>query len=380
MLIRFLVLGVKSTSGGARSVVNQANALVEHHDVEVVSMFRGFKKLPFPLDKRVRRRQLFKVRRPWYRQKVYDWLAGKPSTLIPESEGHYAKFSRATDIRLKRYLGSLEGGVLVTTRPSTNLLAARFASPSVVTIGQDHMNFRSYPDDISALIRQWYPKLGAVVTLTKLDAEEFREALGPDARVETIPNMVPWREIEPAPLDSKVAIAAGRLTPQKGFDMLVKAFAKVTKEHPDWEMRIFGSGSYRDDLRERIEQAGMTEHVKLMGITRDLEGEMRNSAFYVLSSRYEGLPMTVLESMQQGVPVVAFDCHTGPGDVITHDHDGLLVPPGNVNRLAKSIEALIEDPQRRRELGAAAHRSVERYSAESVRPLWEKLYQELGAI
>lgn len=379
MLIRFLAFGVSSATGGVRSIVNQANALAGHHDVEVVTVFKDFKKLPFKLDKRVRRRRLMQVDRPWPKRQILERMARKPSRHVPEDENRFADFNRATDFVLKRYLGGLQGGVLVTTRPALNILAAKFGSSSVVKIGQDHMNYRSYPEGLAAQMRLWYPKLDAVATLTKRDAAEFTEALGPEARVVQIPNLVPMPDSEPASLDSKIIIAAGRLTGQKGFDMLTDAFAKVAEKHPDWEVQIYGGGRHRDRLREHIERTGMTEHVRLMGTTKKLQQRIRESAMYVLSSRYEGLPMTILEAMEQGVPVVAFDCHTGPADIITHDEDGILVPPEDVDALAAAITEMIENPERRRALGAQAHTSIRRFSGESVRPQWEKLYAELGA-
>ncbi|MQA81443.1 MAG: glycosyltransferase [Streptosporangiales bacterium] len=379
MRVRFLAFGVSSATGGVRSIVNQANALAGHHDVEVVTVFKDFTKLPFKLDRRVRRRRLMQVDRSWPKQQILERLARRPSKYVPEDEHRYADFSRATDVVLKRYLGSLDGGVLVSTRPALNLLSARFGSSSVVRIGQDHMNYRSYPEGLAGQIRRWYPKLDAVATLTSRDATEYADALGAEARVVHIPNLVPMPDTEPAPLDSKVAVAAGRLTSQKGFDMLIDAWAKVAAKHPDWEVRIFGSGRHREQLRAHIDSTGMAEHVRLMGTTKKLEKQIRGSAMYVLSSRYEGLPMTILEAMQQGVPVVAFDCHTGPADIITHDRDGILVPPNDVDALATAIVEMIENPERRRALGAEAHTSIRRFSGESIRPQWEKLYAELGA-
>ncbi|HEX6446881.1 MAG TPA: glycosyltransferase, partial [Streptosporangiales bacterium] len=192
-----------------------------------------------------------------------------------------------------------------------------------------------------------------------------------------LPNMVPVPTRPLAPLDAKVVVAAGRLTRQKGFDMLVDAFARVHEEHPDWQLRIYGQGSLRGALTERIERHGLTGHVRLMGSTRRFEQALRAGSMFVLSSRYEGLPMTVLESMTQGVPVVAFDCHTGPADIVTHGTDGLLVPPERPDELARAMCELIADPDRRRRLGANAYASVARFTAPNVGRRWDRLFAEL---
>lgn len=376
MRIRFLMFGWGNASGGIRSVVNQANALADRHEVELVAVFKR-KKVPFPLDPRIKCRVLKprnRIKRWLYRQ-----LAKRPSRYVPRTENRYADFSMATDLMLRRYVSGLRDGVLISTRPALNVVSARFGSPSVVRIGEDHMNFRSYQPELAAVMRRWYPQLSAVTVLTRPDAAEYVAGLGSRARVEHMPNMVPAAAEPPAPLENKVVVAAGRLTHQKGFDMLIDAFAPVARAHPDWRLRIFGNGRLHAKLTARIASLGMTDNITLEGCTNRFEAELRDASLYVLSSRYEGLPMTILEAMTQGLPVVAYDCHTGPGDVITDGNDGLLVPPGDTAALTAAITDLVEDRDKLRKLGANAYESVRQFYAESIGPRWERLFDDLGA-
>lgn len=376
MRVRYLVFGTGSATGGIRSVVNQANALADRHDVEIVSVFKR-RRPPFRLDPRVRRRTLMYRRRNPLKRLLLSLFERVPSRVVPEDENRFADFSLATDLVVRRYLKQVDADVVVATRPALNLMAARFGPRSITRIGEDHMNLRTYKPKLAGAIRRWYPELDAVTVLTTPDAAEYREALGAAARVEHLPNMVPVATRPPAPLDAKVIVAAGRLTRQKGFDLLIDAFTRVHETHPDWQLRIYGRGPLRGALSERIERHGLTGHVRLMGSTRRFEQALRAGSMFVLSSRYEGLPMTVLESMTQGVPVVAFDCHTGPADIITHGADGLLVPPGKPAELARAMCELIADPERRRSLGANAYASVARFTAPNVGRRWDGLFAEL---
>ncbi|HEX6447693.1 MAG TPA: glycosyltransferase family 4 protein [Streptosporangiales bacterium] len=377
MLIRYLVLDDARVGGGVRAVVNQANALVGDHDVELVSVYGTARPCAFQLDPRVRRRRLVDMDRPRLRRPVSGALGAWRSRYVPPDEGRAARFSLATDVVLRRYLAGLDGGVLFTNRPALNLLSARFGSPRAVRVGQDHMNLRSYRPGVAAAIGRWYPRLDALTVLTHADAADYREALGPRLRVEVIPNMTATGAADAAPLTEHTVIAAGRLGRQKGFDLLIDAFARIVPERPDWRLQIFGGGRARGPLRERVTARGMTGHVFLMGRTQQLDEHMRKASVYALSSRYEGLPMVLLEAMACGVPVVAFDCHTGPAELVTDGVDGLLVPPGDVGALARAMDWLMGDAELRRRYGAAAIEAAQRYDTARVLPLWQRLITEL---
>ncbi len=167
--------------------------------------------------------------------------------------------------------------------------------------------------------------------------------------------------------------------PQKGFDLLIPAFAQVVREHPEWRLRIFGTGPRRGQLAGLIEQHGLGGHVALRGRTDRLEEELTDASVYALSSRFEGLPMVMIEAMTHALPVVAFDCPTGPGDVLTDGVDGVLVPPRDVDALAAALSRVIADRKLRVRMGRAALRTSRAYGPDQIMPLWEDLFSELLA-
>ena len=126
-----------------------------------------------------------------------------------------------------------------------------------------------------------------------------------------------------------MVVAMGRLSPEKGFDLLIDAFARLAAQHADWRLEIAGEGPERDALQRQIDAAGLQPQVQLVGWVSDPERFLSRSALFVMSSRYEGFPVALLEAMACGVPVISFDCDSGPREIIRPDVDGVLVPAGD---------------------------------------------------
>jgi glycosyltransferase involved in cell wall biosynthesis len=166
---------------------------------------------------------------------------------------------------------------------------------------------------------------------------------------------------------------------QKGFDLLVQAYARVAPGHPDWRLRICGGGQERPAIEALIRALGIEDVVELPGPAADMAGEMARASIFVLSSRYEGLPLILLEAMSAGMGVVSFDCPTGPGDLVDDHRTGLLVPPRDVEALAVAIGEMMDDEDLRRRCGAAAIDTAAEYTMAAVGPRWEALLGELGA-
>lgn len=386
MKIRYLLHNAYGTGGTIRTVVNQANALCAEHDVEIASVYRSADAPVFAIDPRVRLVSLTDLRGdgtrrtdpPGKKTRVANKARRFRNRLPHRHDFRYRRWDPLVDAALIRYFWAAKDGVLVTTRPALNLLSAWFAPRRLIRVGQDHMNMDHYKAPLRAAIVRAYPRLDAVTVLTDHDLETYRNALrGADVRLERIPNGIPPTRLPPAALEAKVLIAAGRLSSQKGFDLLIEAFGMVAARHPDWQLRIFGVGNLRAKLAAQIEDLGLAGKVQLKGATRQLDEQLAAASIYVLSSRFEGLPMVLLEATTAGLPAVAFDCPTGPAEIIEHGRNGLLVPPEDVAGLAAAMCKLIENPDERRAMGAAARESSSRYSMPVVRDIWEKFFAEL---
>ncbi|MEV4751342.1 glycosyltransferase family 4 protein [Streptosporangium sp. NPDC049248] len=376
--IRYLLLHAYGMGGTIRTVINQANAMAAAgHEVEIVSVVRRRERPQFEIDPRIRLLTLSDQRegRPVDStgRRVWRWIRGR---IVPAGEFAASYFTERVERAVIDYVSALTDGVLVTTRPALNLISARRAPAGIVKVGQEHMNLATHSEAVRSEIGRHYGRLDAVVVLTETDRREY-QALLPTTRVERIPNAVGSVRRTPSGKDDRLVVAAGRLVAQKGFDLLIPAFRQVVDRHPDWRLRVYGTGKKKGQLRALLKEHRLGDNVTLMGRTDRLDEELARASFYVLSSRFEGLPMVMIEAMTHGLPVVAFDCPTGPADVLTPEVDGLLVPSRDVDALAAAMIRLIEDRELRRRMGAAAAVAAHDYTPEVVMPLWEKLFAEL---
>jgi glycosyltransferase involved in cell wall biosynthesis len=366
--IVFVIANAWGMGGTIRTTLAHAGQLSHTHRVEVVSCFRHIDTPFFDFPDGVTVRVLDDLRESSRLRAVPGFLAPHPDSRLTPN------WSLRTDLRFLRFAARLRGGIVIGTRPGINLLMARLGRPGLTVIAQEHINLESHGPRLRDALLAHYPEVDELVVLTERDRDDYRRALGSPPPISVIPNAVDTAVAAPPELKRPVVIAAGRLTRQKGFDLLIEAFAAVAERHPEWTLRIFGDGPGRRQLRRLIVAHGLSNHVTLPGRARDLSQHLRTASIFALSSRHEGLPMVLLEVMSEGLPVVSFDCPTGPGEVIQHGSSGLLVAPEDPGALAAALCTLIEHPDRRRQLAAGGLVRVDcRYSSEVVGAHWEAL-------
>jgi len=362
--------------GTIRTTLNLAGYLSQQHEVEIISVVRRRNEpfFPFPAGVTVTAIDDQRSHRlTGLRGLVRRALSALPSWLMYPGDRARRACTMWTDLLIARKLWQVRSGVITGTRPALNLLALMAKRPGLAAVGVEHMNYSAHPAWLQSEIKRRYPGLDALVVLTGQDLRDYREALGVATRLAQIPNALPSLN-GPAPsLTEPIVLAAGRLTRQKGFDRLIRAFASVARDHPDWTLRICGRGPKRAALERMIAEHQLSNNAELLPAVANLQDQMASASLFVLSSRFEGLPMVMLEAMRAGLPIVSFDCPTGPGEVIENGKDGVLVPEGDVDGLAKAISELIEDDERRRRYGEAAMAKATAYSLSAVGPLWDTL-------
>ena len=216
-------------------------------------------------------------------------------------------------------------------------------------------------------------KLDTLVVLTDKDREAWTEL----DHVVTIPDPLPFVPTKVSPLTEKRVVAIARYSHEKGIDLLLRAWAEVENYCDEWRLDVFGDGD-RTRYEYQIDQLGIDRtRCQLHGRTDDVEREYCASSIFVLSSRFEGFGMVIIEAMACGLPIVAFDCPWGPRSIIKEGEDGLLAENGNWMSLAQGLVALINDADMRQTMAIAAQRNVRRFRIEQIAQQWRLLFEKM---
>ena len=210
------------------------------------------------------------------------------------------------------------------------------------------------------------------VVLTEEDATLWGAL--PNLRV--IPNPLPFYSDSPSDCSAHQLLAMGRYDEQKHFDLLIDLWAQLAPEYPDWRLVIAGDGKLRPEHTAQVERLGL-KSVELMRPTHQVQELYRASSIYTMTSRYEGLPMVLIEAQQMGLPIVSFACPCGPRDVITDGVDGYLLEVGDHTGFIQALRRLMDSEAERQRMGAAARIASERYDLEHIMKSWLALFDEL---
>lgn len=378
MRIRYLLLNAYGGGGTIRTTLSMAGLLAERgHDIEVASVTQRRPRSVFPVPPGVR---LVSLTSPFHPARGLSRaaLAGTTSRFAHPNDRLGARLTRAHDRALRRYVAAQDDCIVVGTRISLNLALAHLRTDRQVAIAQEH-NHLAKAAAVRASYTEHYPRLDAVVVLTEGDAASYRTLLGNSCRVDVVPNALPQgTPLRRSALRGTVAVSAGSLIRRKGFDLLVDAWRPVAAAHPDWRLRIFGAGAEAASLAAQIESAGLTGTVTLEGFDPDLRQRLDEASLFVLPSRREGMPMVLLEAMAAGLPVVAFDCPTGPAEVLEGGRSGRLVPVGDTTGLSEAVLRVVSDEAERRRLADAGSARVRDFDPRRTAARWEELFEELA--
>lgn len=364
-------------SGMERVLTLKANYLAQQgYEIHIILTDGGDKPPYFPLDPSIKIHQLdIDFEEPYrYSLPLRFWLYQRKMCLLKK--------------KLDQCLCLIKPDVTISLlRRDINVINSMTdGSVKVGEIHFDRLHYRNFtanwlPSCINTYIEhRWMNslihelrQLSKFVVLTQEDAAFWPEL----QNVCVIPNPVSFFPDDVSDCTSKQVIAVGRYVAQKGFDRLIAAWREVASKHSDWVLRIYGDGHLREELQQQIFDLGLAENCFLEHSVSDVASKFCESSISVMSSRFEGFGLVIVEAMSCGLPVVAFTCHCGPRDIITDGKNGILVSEGDIAGLTAGINLLIENEDLRREMGQEARDRASEYKLDVIGRQWIELFESL---
>ncbi|ULR51088.1 glycosyltransferase [Streptomyces deccanensis] len=304
---------------------------------------------------------------PYPTTRLYD---GQPP---PPGRARDASMRERAAVLTGLFRAARPGGVVIVTQVWAMEWVRLADTTGLTVIGMSHESFEtSRRSSRFRRVLTHYRDVDRMLVLTREDADLW---IGQGLNnASYLPNAVPWLPDEPSPRTAKAVVSIGRLSDEKGVDMLLDTWAEVAPRHPDWTLLVYGSGEDEELLRKQCTALGLDDSVSWMGRTHDVQGALRGGSVFALSSRGEGFPLALMEAMAMGVPCVAFDCAPGVHEIVRDGEDGLLVRPGNTGELARKLDQLMTDKTLRDRMGDKARQNIRRYGTEEIVDRWEALF------
>lgn len=380
MRIIYLIKSFANKAGVERVISDKMNWLADHgYEVLLVTYEQGDHPYAFYLSPSIRHidinTRFFLLSRYNVFRRLYEYYLNRKS-FKRNLQGVVDKFNPDIIITTTYQLKLIDL-ILKTKTNAKMLIESHIACYKARKSGD--FSSDTFPYYIAKLYDKFFlfkiNRFNKLIVLTSGDANDWKKFI---SNVVIIPNPItkfPEKEfLERKDSPKNRVICVGRLNEQKGFDLLIKSFSLIADKCADWHVDIFGDGGDRDMLQTQINDSFLKDRIVIHSSVSDIYQEYMQSDFLVLSSRYEGYPLVLNEAMSCGLPCVAFNCKYGPEDAISHGENGLLVPNGDIRKLAESILWMIEHEDDRKRMSISARHASARYKKDSIMKEWVKLF------
>lgn len=380
MRILYCIPHLYNSGGMERVLTQKINWLAAHTDYTITIVTTeptptGMSDIYFPLDKRVKVVAL-----------NVDFNADYHKCLFPKWLGHTRRMrlyqQKLTDYILREKIDlciSLCGKEIAFLHqlPCRTIAESHFAKEQRSQLLR--ANHSGWFWALLGRVRTWQlvrsvKRLERLVVLTETDKADWQQSGCTNVMCIPNPCILDGQKVSIKSGKSNTILAVGRLHEQKGFDLLLQAWQPIEKTYSDWSLRIVGEGPKRAELEAQIESQGL-KRVVLAGTTNDVLSEYAAASLYILSSRYEGLPLSLIESMWSGLPCIAFDCPQGPAELLAEDR-GWLVPNGDITELTAQIAYALSHPEEALKRAQKAQSFAQTtYSEAAIMPQWVQLIE-----
>ena len=349
--------GDMSRTGGTERVLsiiaNELSKKNEKFNIHILSITNESNSSYFTLNKSIKTERILKSKDVDFKKNYFKVVKG-----------------------IRQYIKKNKIDILI----DVEVIASLFSIPATLftktrLIAWEHFNF--YEDNGSNL-RIYARKLISrfsdyIITLTEQDKINYLNNLNIKGKIDFIYNPIENSDRISCDIKAKQLISVGRLTYQKGFDMLCEVAKDVLKDNPEWKWIILGDGEDKEELESKITEYNLKGKLILKGNVSNVEEYYKNSSLYVMTSRFEGLPMTLLEAKSHKLPIVSFNCLTGPSEIVENNVNGLLINPENVKVMSDKLNSLLKDEKRLKEFSNNAQINIEKFKLKPIIEKWENI-------
>ena len=368
-------------AGVERLMSDKMNYMAEcGHEIILVTYEQGTHPMPFPLHHNIR---TIDLDTRFFTLKKYRLLRRFIENI---------RLQKLFKSRLQDIIDDIQPDIIHTTTYSINLIRiiAKLKTNAKLTIESQvsydsilkendfkgNYSLRLFAKLYDYLTLKKFRKFDAFFALTRGDAAQWEPLI---TKIFIIPNPLthyPEQINDHSEIQHRI-VCAGRLNHQKGFDLLINAFALIADKCPEWHIDIFGDGDEESSLRSQLLRQRLENRIFIHPATDNIFEEFQNSDFFVFSSRFEGWGLVLVEAMSCGIPAISFRCNYGPEDIITDEIDGLLVSDGNIEELSEKILWMIDHPTQCRSMGKEARIKAKKFKKEIVIQQWIDIFEDL---
>ena len=347
----FVVFDIHFGGGGERVTANMVNHyLAKGCSVEILSFGKRVAKPVVGLNK----------------EKKIHYLSTSSNKIIQKIQ---------TYLRVRKFLKEYRYSFVIGIGSYPSFILGLLNHNGSIFVGTEHSHFYNAGSIWNYLRRYSYPHLSAMVVLTQNDLPILK-AINQNTYV--IPNAQICKPHSYSSCMNHRFLAVGRMDEYKQFGQMIDIFYEFVKQDESWELVIIGGGELLDSLQKKIIELGLDKRVHIKPYTNHIEQEYLNASVLLSTSRREGLPMVMIEAMSFGLPVVAYDCKTGPSDIIIDCQNGFLIPLGDKEKMLKHMLDLAKNSELRIQMSKFAIESSMRFTPEIIYPKWDALFEQLS--
>lgn len=367
--------------GIEKSVINLANLISDNYEVEIISTYKLAKEPAFSINDKVKVKYLIEKYKPNREEWKQSIRKIKPFTFIKESYNALAVLF----LKRKKTIHAIkecDSDIIISTRDIFNNWLGNYAKRKTYKIGWEHNHHHEDPIYIKKLVKSCEKIDKLVLVSDSLRSFYKKEMKKADIKCKCIyiPNMIDKMPNKPSTLKQKNLISIGRLSPEKGFCDLIEVFKKVHEKEPTWKLDIIGDGAERNKIVDSIYANELTDYVKVHGYLKreEIDKLLNKSSIYVMTSYTESFGIVLIEAMSHGIPCLAYTSAEGANDLIINDKNGYLIEDRNLKTMVDKIITLINDYDKRKELGEKALETSSQYTSDKIKSSWLQLLKRRG--